>query len=35
MSCFQDQASVDRIIFGVINYLNQSWKDKPLKEFTH
>jgi len=35
MSCFQNPASVDRIIFGVINYLNQSWKDKPLKEFTH
>ncbi|MFQ6030948.1 MAG: IS256 family transposase [Dehalococcoidia bacterium] len=35
MSCFQNEASVDRIIFGVINYLNQSWKDKPLKEFTH
>jgi transposase-like protein len=35
MSCFQNEASVDRIIFGVINYLNQTWKDKPLKEFTH
>ncbi len=35
MSCFQNGASVDRIIFGVINYLNQSWKNKPLKEFTH
>ena len=27
-------ASMDRIIFGVINYLNQPWKVKPLKEFT-
>ena len=35
MSCFQNPASVDRIIFGVINYLNQTWKDRPLKEFTH
>lgn len=35
MSCFQNSASVDRIIYGVMSHLNKSWKDKPLKEFTH
>ena len=35
MSCFQNPASVDRIIFGVISHLNNSWKDKPLPQFTH
>lgn len=35
MSCFQNSASVDRIIFGIISHLNNSWKDKPLNEFTH
>jgi transposase-like protein len=35
MSCFQNSASVDRIIYGVISHLNKSWEDKPLKEFTH
>ena len=35
MSCFQNPASVDRIIYGVISHLNKAWEDKPLKEFTH
>lgn len=35
MSCFQNPASVDRIIYGVITHLNQTWKEKPLCEFTH
>lgn len=35
MSCFQNSASVDRIIYGVINHLNNNWKEKPLLEFTH
>lgn len=35
MSCFQNYASVDRIIYGVISHLNTTWEDKPLKEFTH
>jgi len=35
MSCFQNKESVDRIIYGVVNHLNQAWKEKPLKEFTH
>lgn len=34
MSCFQNPASVDRIIYGVISHLNQAWKEKPLTEFT-
>jgi putative transposase len=35
MSCFQNPASVDRIIYGVISHLNNTWKEKPLIEFTH
>jgi len=35
MSCFQNSASVDRIIYGVINHLNTDWKEKPLPQFTH
>jgi transposase-like protein len=35
MSCFQNPASVDRIIYGVINHLNSTWKDKPIPESTH
>lgn len=35
MSCFQNPASVDRIIYGVISHLNKSWEAKPLREFTH
>jgi len=35
MSCFTNAKSVNRIIYGVMNHLNQSWKDKPLLDFTH
>ena len=35
MSCFQNPASVDRMIYGVLSHLNKGWKDKPLYEFTH
>ena len=35
MSCFQNQASVDRIIYGVISHLNKNWQEKPLRDFTH
>jgi transposase-like protein len=35
MSCFQNSASVDRIIYGVITHLNKTWQEKPLAEFTH
>jgi putative transposase len=34
MSCFQNSASVDRIIYGVVSYLNNKWKEKPLSQFT-
>jgi len=34
ISCFTNGASVDRIIFGVINHLNKNWKDKPIIKFT-
>lgn len=35
MTSFNNPASVDRIIFGVINHLNKTWKEKPLSQFTH
>jgi putative transposase len=35
MSCFQNAASVDRIVYGVISHLNDKWKENPLREFTH
>lgn len=35
MTCFSNTASVDRIIYGVINHLNQHWKERPYREFTH
>ncbi len=34
MSCFTNSQSVDRIIYRVVSHLNQSWKEKPLIEFT-
>jgi len=34
MSCFTNSKSVDRIIYGVINHLNESWKEKPFIQFT-
>jgi len=34
MSCFQNSASVDRIIYGVISYLNKKWEEHPLWQFT-
>jgi transposase-like protein len=35
MSCFQNPASVDRIVYGVISHLNKNWKARPLPQFTH
>ena len=35
MGCFQNSASVDRLIYGVISHLNGHWKEMPLPEFTH
>jgi len=26
---------VDRIIYAVISHLNNTWKEKPLSQFTH
>lgn len=34
MSSFTNYQSCDRIIYGVIHYLNSKWEKKPLKEFT-
>lgn len=34
MSCFTNQDSVNRIIYAILNRLNNKWKDKPLREFT-
>lgn len=34
MSCFNNAASVNRIIFGVMSHLNKDWKEKPLWQFT-
>jgi len=34
ISCFTNGKSVDRIIYGVVNHLNQTWKDKPILNFT-
>jgi len=35
MSCFNNPASCQRIIYGVISHLDQTWGDKPLREFIH
>ncbi len=35
MSCFQNSASVDRIIYVVISHLNRNWSDELLPQFTH
>ena len=34
MSCFNNPASCRRIIYGIVNYLNTKWGDKPIPEFT-
>jgi len=34
MSCFTNSRSVDRIIYGVINHLNESWEEIPFIKFT-
>lgn len=33
-SCFSNRASSERIIYAIFTHLNNSWKNKPLKEFT-
>jgi transposase-like protein len=35
MSCFNNNASCERIIYAVFNHLNASWKGKALPAFTH
>ena len=34
ISCFNNSQSVDRIIYGVMNHLNNNWKDILLPNFT-
>jgi putative transposase len=34
MSCFTNAKSVNRIIYGVMNHMNKSWKNKPILKFT-
>jgi len=33
MSCFNNAASCDRIIFAIFNHLNKHWKERPFKRF--
>ena len=35
MSCFNNDASCERIIFAVFSHQNRKWKDRHLPEFTH
>jgi len=35
MSCFNNDASCERIIFAVFNHQNRAWKERYLPEFTH
>ena len=35
MSCFNNDASCERIIYAVFSHLNRSWEGKPLLQFTH
>lgn len=35
MSCFNNDASCERIIYAVFNHLNRKWQGKPLSQFTH
>lgn len=35
MSCFNNDASCERIIYAVFSHLNHNWKDHPLPQFTH
>jgi transposase-like protein len=34
MSCFNNPASIDRIIFAVFAHLNDNWEKHPIKDFT-
>ncbi len=35
MTCFNNDASCERIVYAVVSHLNKSWEGRPLKEFTH
>ena len=35
MSCFNNSQSIQRIVYAVLSHLNETWSNKPLKEFTH
>lgn len=35
MTCFNNNQSIERIVYAVLNHLNSQWGLKPLKEFTH
>lgn len=35
MSCFNNDASCERIIYSVFSHQNQKWQDKPIAELTH
>ena len=34
MSCFNNSASCRRIIYAIVNYLNNKWENKPIPQFT-
>lgn len=34
MSCFNNNASIERIVYAVLNRLNSQWRTVPLEEFT-
>jgi putative transposase len=35
MSCFNNTQSIERIVYAVLSHLNDRWRKKTLKEFTH
>lgn len=35
MSCFNNPASIDRIIFAVFAHQNANWDNRPINQFTH
>jgi len=34
MSCFNNPASIDRIVFAVFHYQNANWAERPIRHFT-
>lgn len=35
MTCFNNDASCERIIYAVLSHLNRNWQGRPLAQFTH